>query len=228
MNRQEDRSLLTEGQRWWREERLPEIEEIAYRELALYEQRFGTIPGDATPIEALVTELWGLRVVPLDLEASGYDTSPGTEAVFDHNWRIILLDINATEVQRRYTLAVEGGHWVLHRKNRPSTNEMRLFDDEDLYRPREPEWEHRESMYFAACVLMPRAKFIPLATQLLEDARLGDGRVLLSSVVETLAACFKVSKQSARIRLEEFNLIGPPEEGWFSSDLGNDGPLFGR
>jgi hypothetical protein len=104
-----DRSLLTAGQRWWREERLPEIEEISYRELALYRQRYGAIRGVTTPIEAIVTDLWGLKVVPLDMQDAGYEVPPGTEGFLDHNKRIILLDINATEIQRRYTLAVEGG-----------------------------------------------------------------------------------------------------------------------
>jgi hypothetical protein len=48
---------------------------------------------------------------------------------------------------------------------------LRLFDGEELYRlGREARWEHRESMYFAASILLPRGKFLTLAAQLLENA----------------------------------------------------------
>lgn len=229
MNGPTKQLALTDGQRWWREERLPEIEETAYRELTLYEQKFGKIFNEAIPIEKIVTDLWGLKIVPADLRAGGYDIPPGTEGFLDHTQRIILLDINCTEAQRRFTLACEGGHWVLHRRSRPAANQLRLLTEDRFYRPdSEPGWEHRESQFFAACLLLPRFKFEPLAQQLLTGARLDDNRVLLSEVVEILAMRFNVAKQTARIRLEELKLITPTDKGWFELECEREGPLFER
>jgi Zn-dependent peptidase ImmA (M78 family) len=221
---------MTKGQLWWREERLPQIEGLAYTELTKYEESFGALDTPMIPIDKII-ESWGLAYYWDDLR--NYGAPEGTIGLLDHQKKLIVLEETIREqVRERFTLAHEAGHWKLHLKERPAPNQLPLFQDAEEWffcrgEAEEP-WMFQEANHFAACILMPRDRLVPLAQELLAGAAtdaLLDGRSA-AKVLSDLAGTFGVSRLAMEIRLEELGLISQASGGMYSLDYLDDGLLF--
>lgn len=90
--------------------------------------------------------------------------------------------------RKRFTLAHEIGHYILHRDMIGDG-----ITDDALYRSPLGEWYERQANRFAADTLLPRSL-------VLSEWRQGNKSLY------TLAATFDVSQQAMRIRLEELGL----------------------
>lgn len=130
--------------------------------------------------------------------------------------------------RRRFTLAHELSHWILHRSYHSPTNQVfalkkagylscgdaefskskkNLMTDSD-----KEEWQANS---LAASILMPKSAFLQCAHQEIRrqygafavPIRGLDDPERYRSTVENIAAVFNVSLQSTEIRLEEFELI---------------------
>lgn len=224
------KGLMTRGQAWWREERLPQIESLAYSELLRYEERFGKLDTLRVPIDKII-ESWGLEYYWDDLRH--YGVPEGTIGLLDHQKRLIVLEEAVREQAReRFTLAHEAGHWKLHLRKRPAPNQLSLFQDvrERFFCRGEAEevWMFREANHFAACILMPRASLVPLAKALLAEGAVDallDERNMVKAL-NHLAEVFDVSKQAMEIRLRELGLISQASDGVYGLDYLDAGLLF--
>lgn len=229
-----NQSSWTDRQRWWYEEQLPRIEAIAYQEIAKYEQQFGRIGTLYTPIAPIIESLWGLEYKYDDL--THYDVPVGTIGFLDHHQRLIVLDENLEhEGRENFTLAHEGGHWKLHLRHRPAPGQLSLLGKEEgseRYFCRwegEERWMFREAHHFAACILMPRHKLVPVAKDRLQFVAKG-GCALDSGrwrqVLQALAEDFRVSQQAMGLRLQELGLVTARQDGGVELVYQQHGPLF--
>jgi len=138
-------------------------------------------------VENVALELGILvRVEPMDLEIAGkiVRESRGSPSGF-----AIYINARDPERRRRFTLAHEIGHYVLHRDM--------LGDgliDTALYRSKLSDWSERQANRFAADLLMPAA---------LVRGLFRGGMVTFSALSEAL----QVSTDAVRIRLDELKLI---------------------
>ena len=99
----------------------------------------------------------------------------------DGSW-VIVVNSNQTEARKRFTIAHELGHYVLHR------NESDVFEDEIFFRSDEKDLSEYQADNFAAELLMPKELF----TGALNEK---------GCTIETLAKKFGVSYVATRIRL---------------------------
>lgn len=91
--------------------------------------------------------------------------------------------------RRRYTIAHELGHYILHKHLKDR------FEDEIFFRGGEPSNEEYQANEFASCILMPEQKF----RQLIKDG---------VNTIETLASEFQVSTIALRIRAKNLGMSG--------------------
>ena len=105
-----------------------------------------------------------------------------------------------------FTKAHELGHWILH-----ATESLNLFEKfsenlicRGIFRREPIEWQ---ADYFAASLLMPREKFTEYYLTIPESVRYS------WDALNCISTQFLVSKQAARIRLEQLKLIYVRSDG---------------
>lgn len=105
---------------------------------------------------------------------------------------------NQQETRKRFTLAHELGHYMLHLAPMTSWNPKDGFIDEKIGFNRDEEWDYKEmeANRFAAQILMP-IDYIKKE----HEKRKGSGRI-----IEELASFFNVSKIAMKYRLESLEL----------------------
>lgn len=146
-------------------------------------------------------EMWkfakdhGINELPIDLEKlveklgillekKSLDDEVSGELYRDQeegNW-VIVVNSNQTEARKRFTIAHELGHYVLHR------NESDVFEDEIFFRSGEKDLSEYQADNFAAELLMPKELFAGALNE-------------KGCTIETLAKKFGVSYVATRIRL---------------------------
>lgn len=125
------------------------------------------------------------------VEASNFNDEVSGLFVIKDDKPFIAFNLNQSKKRRRFTIAHELGHYILHSKSRS------LFVDKNksvMYRNSESSTgeflKEREANAFAAALLMP----IPLIASEIKDLK-GD------DIVEQLAKKFNVSTQAMSFRL---------------------------
>lgn len=142
----------------------------------------------------------------------------------------ILLDMslsgNTSLPRRRFTMAHEASHWILHRSYHSPTNqkfefrrpfnESKASDIERKIRKFETENDREEwqANSLAAAILMPKIAFMKTALNEIERMYGYDQYVLRDDgseeyleVIKRIASVYKVSVQAAEIRLEQLDLL---------------------
>lgn len=115
----------------------------------------------------------------------------------------IVIGVNAShpEQRRRFTIAHELGHLVLH-KGRPLVVDHVRVNFRDANSSAATDFEEIQANAFAAELLMPRDQVLATARQALERATPGTE----ATVVRDLAAGFEVSEQAMDYRLMNLGL----------------------
>lgn len=158
---------------------------------------------------------------------------------YDLSYRPIELDLNAGDIlidmslsgnrnipRRRFTLAHEASHWILHRSYHSPTNQKFEFRKpylktygKDLERrftgfKTENDEEEWQANSLAAALLMPKIPFIEYALNEIQrifgeeaDFLIDDQSEDYVIAVENIASMFNVSRQAAEIRLEQLGLL---------------------
>lgn len=112
---------------------------------------------------------------------------------------IIGVNLNHVKERKRFTIAHEIGHYVLHKKKGEQ-----LFVEDYLYRDQETETgekrQEREANAFAAALLMPK-------DLLAKEVKENQLDVSHESAIETLAEKFKVSQIAMTYRLTNLKWI---------------------
>ncbi len=154
----------------------------------------GQVTSAPVNIEAVARHL-GAQVVEekLDRSVSGMLYRDG-----DH----VIIGVNSAHVdrRRRFTIAHEIGHLVLH-KGRPLVLDHVRVNFRDANSSTASDLEEIQANAFAAEVLMPRDQVIASAKKLLEDRTVAD-----AAVIEYLAEGFDVSDQAMEYRLINLGL----------------------
>jgi Zn-dependent peptidase ImmA (M78 family) len=142
----------------------------------------------------------------------------------------ILIDMslsgNASLARRRFTLAHEASHWILHRSYHSPTNQKYEFrrpiketlasDVERKIRRLETEndLEEWQANSLAAALLMPKISFIKTAIYEIERMYgyeqyplTDDGTEEYAEVIQRIASVYNVSRQATEIRLEQLEMI---------------------
>lgn len=158
---------------------------------------------------------YDLSFNPIDLDLSAGD---------------VLIDISLSGTQnvprRRFTLAHEASHWILHRSYHSPTNQKYEFrkpynislgrDIERRFRKFETENDREEwqANSLAAALLMPKIAFTK--TALREINRMygyeqyplkPDGSEEYKEVIQRIASVYNVSMQATEIRLDQLDLL---------------------
>lgn len=144
----------------------------------------------------------------LNLKEKTTDIARDILAFFDSKNKLLYLhDLNHPITRKRFTMAHEIGHHVLHSDS--SDNHFRkVFWRQDIVSPVDK--TEAEANYFAAYLLMPDKEINNLLpySQIMID---GD------EIVEKFAKIFAVSPEAMRIRLKTFKQEN--EEKWRQYDL---------
>lgn len=141
----------------------------------------------------------------------------------------IVIDLSLSgkwmKFRRRFTLAHEASHWILHRSYHSPTNQpyefrkpyeetfasniekkyITLFSDTDR-----EEWQANS---LAAALLMPKGAFLEAAFSYKEIEVDDEGKIIFDDLQEYinylhfLSSIFEVSRQAAEIRLEQLGVI---------------------
>ena len=208
-----------------------EIEQIAYRFLAQYDESYLHAPSEA-PVGGLLThvkERYGTRIVFANLGDDGKDRIIG-RTIFSKNMICIDEDIVHNDQPLFLSAAAhELGHWVLHR-DRPirlegsERNIDQLSDSEkDLWGriklKTTRDWLEHQAKIFAASLLMPRSALTEAVIN--KQCQMGISRNLgkiyldlqksseedFAEIVSCLQSSFCTSKQSIEIRLKEIGIL---------------------
>lgn len=158
---------------------------------------------------------------------------------YDLSYRPIELDLSAGDIlidmslsgnrnipRRRFTLAHEASHWILHRSYHSPTNQKYEFrkpylktHSKDLERrftgfKTENDEEEWQANSLAAALLMPKIPFMEYALNEIQriygeetDYLIDDQSEDYVIAVENIAGMFNVSRQAAEIRLEQLDLL---------------------
>lgn len=162
-----------------------------------------------------------------------------TVPCYDLSYRPIVLDLSAGDIlidmslsgnrnipRRRFTLAHEASHWILHRSYHSPTNQKYEFRkpylktlSRDLERSftgfkTENDEEEWQANSLAAAVLMPKIPFVEYTLNEIQRAFGEDIDYLIDDqsedyvmVIENIASMFNVSRQAVKIRLEQLDLL---------------------
>lgn len=157
---------------------------------------------DSYPVEIVrICNENGLKVFEeyLDPDVSGLivvDESPWPK--YGTN-QFILVNLMESAVRRRFTIAHELAHYILHR------NESRLFAHRDMTADGASiSSMEQEANYFAANVLMPEK----LVREKVEDMRNGIWSKIPDFVlIREIADYFVVSESAAEVRLKQIGII---------------------
>lgn len=158
---------------------------------------------------------------------------------YDLSFRPIEMDLRAGDIlidmslsgnrnipRRRFTLAHEASHWILHRSYHSPTNQKYEFRKpylktlgSNLERrftgfKTENDEEEWQANSLAAALLMPKIPFMEYSLNEIQrlygedvDYLIDDGSEEYSMVVENIAGMFNVSRQAAEIRLGQLDLL---------------------
>ncbi len=142
----------------------------------------------------------------------------------------ILIDLslsgNRSSTRRRFTLAHEASHWILHRSYHSPTNQKYEFrkpykssmgsDIERRFRKlvTENDIEEWQANSLAAALLMPKAAFIETAMDSIKEIY-GKAQKKIykndsdeyNNVIERIATIYNVSAPAAEIRLDQLNIL---------------------
>lgn len=142
----------------------------------------------------------------------------------------ILIDLslsgNQSLPRRRFTLAHEASHWILHRSYHSPTNQKFEFRKpynsslaSDIERrihrfETETDREEWQANSLAAALLMPKIAFMKTALREIERMYgyeqyplMNDGSDEYSEVIQRIASVYNVSRQATEIRLEQLEII---------------------
>lgn len=118
---------------------------------------------------------------------------------YDSN-QFISVNLTDSAVRRRFTIAHELAHFVLH-KNK----ESKLYAHRDLNSDQETRSNiEQEANYFAANVLMPEKLVKKRVEEIQKDIW---GNILGSELVKEIADSFVVSESAADVRLRQLGII---------------------
>ncbi len=211
----------------------PKIERAASELLRGYATQFGVTIAAPIPVEEIVESHLGLDLQLDDLLVRSGDANRLGEICIGARRITIEESLDPTlyperEGRYRFTVAHEGGHWVLHRHLIASAEQSLLMADQTAPtlicragRSRDPkEWQANQ---FAAFLLMPRdlvyaawrdlyGALAPYqAAEEIADLSaqwgLGEDEVPTVGIARELAALFRVSGQAMQIRLVGLKLI---------------------
>lgn len=161
---------------------------------------------------------------------------------YDLSYRPIVLDLSAGDIlidmslsgnrnipRRRFTLAHEASHWILHRSYHSPTNQKYEFRktylktlSRNLERrfigfKTENDEEEWQANSLAAALLMPKIPFVEYTLNEIQrifgediDYLIDDQSEDYEMVVENIASMFNVSRQAVKIRLEQLDLLESP------------------
>ena len=194
------------------------LDAIARNTLKQYHPDYLNQPPQATPIEQLVENVFGLRIEYMYLTKSGdelgrmiyddgyttrFNQETGNYELVEVATGTVLVDARLLSDPKlygrfRFTLAHELGHWILHKEFFVGTNTAAATYGIDAADNSAIEWQ---ANYLATALLMPagqvKRSFYHLRMQTGGQA----------DEVSTLASIFEVSKQAMEIRLRELRLI---------------------
>ncbi len=153
-------------------------------------------------VEQIAREVLGINIIkaPLDDDLSGFLYLQGDSAIIGVNKKHHVH-------RRRFTVAHELGHLLLHREG--TKKEGAFIDKTPLVLRRDPlssagvDPLEVEANAFAAELLMPRELVEEDFNRLLENPLLGE-----EEIVKNLAKKYKVSEQAMAIRLSQLGYIG--------------------
>lgn len=161
--------------------------------------------GENTPLPISIEDI----ILAQDIKIRD-DASMGNEVIGKITFEGIqaVISINPNEntyiPRRRFTLAHEFGHFVLH-----SNSGKREFIDltSAMYRTEVSSIYEIEANHFAACILMPKAILIDRGIELFESYKSSNQDQTLDEFIRQLALDFRVSIQSMRFRLAYLGII---------------------
>jgi Zn-dependent peptidase ImmA (M78 family) len=159
------------------------------------------------PIDVdMIARLLGIRV-----EDEYFPNAPETvgQISFENTDPLILInpEANSFTPRRRFTLAHEIGHFVLHR----SEDRHEFVDDAKTMSRSDSYWDRYESEAnsFAAQILMPTDLVIRAAEKIIQmhHVRNGSQQVPRSDLISALARQFNVSSRAMAYRLADLRLV---------------------
>ena len=136
--------------------------------------------------------------------------------------------VDSSHRRRRFTIAHELSHWIIHRqmyysdgpccnlrqaKNYIACREIGIFPGKRYCKWSDSEWMEWQADHFASALLMPASTFYPYAKAIMERRRAGTyilegcGSSTTKEVISELCDTFDVSRTAVRIRLKERNLL---------------------
>ncbi|MEB6670614.1 ImmA/IrrE family metallo-endopeptidase [Acinetobacter pittii] len=138
------------------------------------------------------------------------DSSLGTGVIgqITYSDDVAIISINPSEnmykSRRRFTLAHEFGHYVLH-----SDGEKREFIDksETMFRSDFSNDFEIEANHFAACILMPEQSLIDTGMEIVEQFEGKESEYSEDEFIRRMALVFQVSIQSMRYRLKNLEIV---------------------
>jgi Zn-dependent peptidase ImmA (M78 family) len=142
----------------------------------------------------------------LGLQVSAHDLGANVSGVLyiDKGKGVIGYAKHESEVRRRFTVAHEIGHFILHRLDNEvfvdKTEFKVLYRDNNAAKGENK--QEREANAFAAALLMPRDRVIEELEKMNFD--LGDEK---EDVIKKLSEIFKVSTQAMMFRISNLNLF---------------------
>jgi Zn-dependent peptidase ImmA (M78 family) len=142
----------------------------------------------------------------LGLQVSAHDLGSNVSGVLyiDKGKGVIGYNKSESEVRRRFTVAHEIGHFILHRLDNEIFVDKKEF--KVLYRDNSSATgeikQEREANAFAAALLMPRERVIQELQKMTFD--LGDDK---EDVINKLSETFKVSSQAMMFRISNLKLF---------------------
>lgn len=144
--------------------------------------------------------------IKLGIQVSEHDLGPNVSGVLyiDKGKGVIGYSKHESEVRRRFTIAHEIGHFILHRLD----NELFVdkMEFKALYRDDKSSTgdikQEREANAFAAALLMPKERVIEELNKMIFD--LADEK---GDAIKKLSDTFKVSSQAMMYRISNLNLF---------------------
>ena len=130
--------------------------------------------------------------------------------------------------RRRFTIAHELSHWIIHRqmyysdgpccnlrqvKNYIACRETGIFSGKRRYEWSDSDWMEWQADHFASALLMPASTFYPAARAIMAQQHVGSymleryGSRTTEDAISELCDSFDVSRTAVRLRLKERGLL---------------------
>jgi hypothetical protein len=168
--------------------------------LAEYDSEYGLGEVPPSPVEEIAGSLLLLDVVDIDdirtVDGAPQDAGPisGMLTTADRTIWVDRLESERSQGRRRFTIAHELGHWLLHAQRGEENNFERFCRAPDLDPDADPAKQEREANDFAAELLMPEEIISTVAPEC--GFNLG-----------LLASQFDVSVPALELRLTKLKLL---------------------